>query len=209
MKYIFLFFILVSVLAADAQKIRKAVRQKIKEKIEAKRDTVPATHRKPTDARKLSKGEVRTTPTDTVPQSDTPTPQAGEPPFNLDTVIINNLTLKARDWSFLTANVNLNDRDSATYSRLRLMRDQIGAQAGAGGWNANITVNGLPGQWIVNVYNFLQQMTVGVAKQMDPATTTAIRGKTNLQFWFDEIDARAPAIYLRDRDEGKHILLDQ
>lgn len=185
-------------ITTSAQK-GKRVKAAVKEKIES-RDTVP------NKRNWMKKGTVRTEPVDTV---GVPAPQAGSPPFNLDTAIINGLTLKARDWAYLTASVDLNRRDSATWSRLRIMKNQIEAQAISGGWNANITVNGLPAEWIVKVYEFLQLMTVGMSKQMDPAAITAIRAKTNLQFWFDEIDAAFPLNYTRDRDIGKHVLLEQ
>jgi hypothetical protein len=126
----------------------------------------------------------------------------------LDTVYVRHLSIKARDWGFFMSYLeNDTPKDSTSYSRLRKINAQLKA-ASNGGWNQVLTVDSIPGAWVVKMYRIIRNLPQGLADQLDPTTKTNILAKTQVTVWLNDIDCCWPDIYINRRNIGKSYSLD-
>ena len=128
-------------------------------------------------------------------------------PGSLDTVK-QNLTMKASEWAYYVSYFN-GAKDSAAIAFIRSVR--TAAQAiQSPNWNTAITVNNVPGIFIVKIYNISKQMPAGEAVQLGLAGANTISAIANpvLQYYIGQIDSRHQSGFLDHRNLGKNILID-
>lgn len=126
---------------------------------------------------------------------------------NLDTVVVRNLTMQAQDWAYF-AGKNASNTDSVTVKAVRMIRAEAQENV-PGSWTANMTVDSLPGETVVGMYRQLLRSDEGEVVARYTAIRNAIIAKTNLTVWLQLEDARAAAEFIRKRDLGRRVLLDQ
>lgn len=127
---------------------------------------------------------------------------------NLDTVYVRNLPIKARDWGFFMSYFeNDTPKDSSSFSRLRKINAQLKA-ASTSGWNQVLTVDSIPGAWVVKMYRIIRNLPQGLAEQLDPTTKTNILAKTQITVWLSDVDCCWSDSYINRRNIGKSYSLD-
>lgn len=127
---------------------------------------------------------------------------------NLDTVYVRYLPIKARDWAlFMSYFENDNPKDSTSFSRLRKINTQLKA-ASTSGWNQVLTVDSIPGAWVVKMYRIIRNLPAGQADQLDPTTKTNILAETQVTIWLNDVDCCFAEWYINRRNIGKSYSLD-
>jgi len=126
---------------------------------------------------------------------------------NLDTVYVRYLTLKSKDWAYIASYLDSEPKDSFAYNRMRKLRAQILAVNPAT-WNTDVTIDSLPGKWVVKIYEIIRSISIGEYEQVGTNIKTAIAAKAQVSTWIAEIDSVFSDMYIERRTRGKYILLD-
>lgn len=132
---------------------------------------------------------------------------------NIDTASAS-LTLKAKHWAWAIGTYG-EGQDSATRSKIRAIRVAIVA-ANPATWETNVTINNLSGKVIVGIYQIFCNASFNIVLQMGANTAerteiyTNIRAITNsaIQNWITQYDATFANEYIRVRNIGKNIVMD-
>lgn len=127
---------------------------------------------------------------------------------NLDTVKVRWLTLQAQDVAWLIGGVNDVNQDSATAAVFRKVRDKVRATTLTTGWTTPITFDSLPGYVGVHFYQMAKSANAGEIAPRYTAITNALSSHANLAYWIGAFDAVLNQDYLRQRDRGRTILMD-
>ena len=128
---------------------------------------------------------------------------------NLDTIRVRHLTLQSQDWSWLVGkNASGNNRDSATVAAFRKIRSAAQAVQNPQ-WTTNITIDSIPGYIVLEFFMTAKSANAGEIVSRYTAITNAISAKVVLAYWIGRIDEAKSQEYIRSRDRGKSILLDQ
>lgn len=132
---------------------------------------------------------------------------------NLDTVSVS-LTLRAQDWAWGIGKYGTGG-DSTSRARIRQIRTAMVA-ANPATWQTNVTINNVPGTVVMWIYNHF--LYAGFGEVLAMGNTTAerttiynnIRAINNgvLQYYIGTVDATANTNYIKTRQDGKTILLD-
>lgn len=126
----------------------------------------------------------------------------------LDTVRVRNLTLQAQDWAWLIGKNASSRTDSLTDKVFRKIRDAAQSAQNAT-WTTNINIDSLPGKIVMDFYKTAKTSNAGEIVNRYTAITTAIAAKTVLAYWIGRVDEAVSSDYIRAREFGKTILLDQ
>lgn len=126
---------------------------------------------------------------------------------DIDTVYVRHLTLKAKDWAIAASFWEKDEKDSTGYSRFRKIRNDIIA-ANPTGFNIDVTVDSIPGDWVVRLYQFIRNAPAGFVEEIGTSMKTNILAKTQVSFWTTAIDEVFQPRYIQRRNRGKNIILD-
>lgn len=132
----------------------------------------------------------------------------------IDTVTVSSITLRAQDWAWLVGKYG-EGADSASKVKIRAMREQIRA-ANPATWGANVAITNIPGNIVLWMYNAFNNATFGEVFNMGSTQGervniyTQIRAINNsaLQYFIGVIDGQSTTLFIRTREFGKYILLD-
>ena len=124
---------------------------------------------------------------------------------NLDTIRVRSLTLQAQDWAWFAGVLSASDSLSA--NTINLIRAKIQSNIPAS-WATNVTLDSLPGKYIVFFYQVLLSAPSGEVAARYSAIKAAIAAKTNISTWINAIDTRANDAFINRRTLGKHKLID-
>lgn len=132
---------------------------------------------------------------------------------NIDTVSVS-LTLRAQDWAWGVGRYG-DGEDSISRARIRAIRIAM-LSANPASWTTNVTINNVPGVVVMYLYNSFLYAPFGEVLQMGNTTAerttiyTNIRAINNsaLQYHIGLTDGNFPNSFLRLRNLGKSILLD-
>lgn len=127
---------------------------------------------------------------------------------NIDTVLVRNLQMQAQDWAWIVGHYNDVNADSLTSATFRRIRNKIQA-ASPGSWTTNVTIDSLPGKIALAMYQVVKLANAGEIAPRYTAITSAISGKANMTYFTDKVDAALNEDYLRVRERGKNMLLDE
>lgn len=123
----------------------------------------------------------------------------------IDTVIVRNLSMQARDWLLLVKAVHGTD-DSLSIKTLD--RIQAVAKAASPALNAALIVDSLPGSVVMAFYRRINTLPAGVVSARFSAIRTAIRARVNLDYFTNEVDLFFSRAYDKEVQVGKHIIID-
>lgn len=132
----------------------------------------------------------------------------------IDTVTVSSLTLRAQDWAWLVGKYG-EGADSTSKVKIRAIREQMRA-ANPATWAANVAISNIPGNmtlWMYNAFNnaaFGEVFNMGSTQAERVNIYTQIRAINNsaLQYFIGVIDGQGTTLFIRTREFGKHILLD-
>ncbi len=125
-------------------------------------------------------------------------------PPNLDTVYGRNVAMQAQDWAVLVGAFTADD--SLETVVLRRIRDRV--RASANSFTTSVTVDSIPGRILLEFYRLAKQAPAGTIAPRYTAITGAINGKANMQPYTSVIDTVMNNEYLRVRNRGKNIIMD-
>ncbi len=126
---------------------------------------------------------------------------------NIDTVVVRNLQLQAGDYAWLVGSYPYST-DSVTLYGLRRIRAAVQANVPAN-YSVNLTVDSLPGIVVQQMYAIVKGSAAGEIAARYTAITNAISAKANMAYFVGLIDGAMNAAFIRKRDIGKNILIDQ
>lgn len=127
----------------------------------------------------------------------------------LDTVRVRNLTLQAQDWAWLVGKHSSSiNKDSTTAAAFRKIRSTVQAVQSPQ-WTTNITIDSIPGYIVLAFYQTAKQANAGEIVSRYMAIVNAISAKTVLAYWIGRQDEAMSQDFIRAREMGKNILLDQ
>lgn len=124
----------------------------------------------------------------------------------LDTVLVRNLQMAAYDWCLFDSRLQ-ESSDSLAQLTHRRIRTKI-QQVNPANYNVLITVDSLPGVYVMAFYQAVQNWPAGEIAARYNTITTAISGKANLSYWVGLIDGVKQDAILRARNKGKFGLID-
>jgi hypothetical protein len=126
---------------------------------------------------------------------------------NIDTVLIRNLQLQAGDWAWLAGKYPYST-DSVTLRGLRRIRAAVQTNIPPN-YTTNLTIDSLPGVVVNQMYLIVKNAAAGEIAARYTAITNAISSKTNMAYFVGLVDGAMNAAFLRSREIGKNILIDQ
>jgi hypothetical protein len=126
---------------------------------------------------------------------------------NIDTVLVRNLQLQSGDWAWLAGKYPYST-DSVTLRGLRRIRSAVQANIPPN-YTTNLTIDSLPGIIVNQMYFIVKNAPAGEIVSRYTAITSAISAKTNMAYFVGLIDGAMNAAFLRTREIGKNILIDQ
>lgn len=132
----------------------------------------------------------------------------------IDTVTVASLTMRAQDWAWLVGKYG-EGADSVSKAKIRAIREQLRA-ASPPTWAANVAVTNIPGNIVLFMYNAYNNAPFGEVFNMGSTQAertniyTQIRAINNsaLQYFIGVIDGQSTTQFIRTRELGKYILLD-
>ncbi|HEU4574618.1 MAG TPA: hypothetical protein VFS36_06410 [Chitinophagaceae bacterium] len=125
---------------------------------------------------------------------------------NLDTVLVRNLQLQAQDWAWLVGDAPIY-ADSSSAANFRRIRDKVRADNPAS-WTTNVTVDSLAGKVVMYFYQKTKTANAGEIAARYTAITSAIAAKTNLSSFITAFDDALAADYVRRRNNGRYVIMD-
>lgn len=127
---------------------------------------------------------------------------------NIDTVLVRNLQLQAQDWAWLIGkNVQAINKDSASSKEFRRIRDRI-RTANPASWTTNVNIDSLPGWAVFTFYKTVKTANAGEIVSRYMAITGAIEAKTNMTFLITPYNNVMADDFIRPRNIGKGIVMD-
>jgi hypothetical protein len=128
---------------------------------------------------------------------------------NLDTVRVRNLSLQAQDWAWLVGkNISSINSDSATIKAFRHIREAVQAVQSPQ-WTTAINIDSIPGRIVMAFYSTAKTSNAGEIVSRYTAITNAISAKAVLAYWIGRVDESVSSDYIRAREAGKNVLIDQ
>lgn len=128
---------------------------------------------------------------------------------NIDTIRVRDLSLQAQDWAWLVGkNASSINTDSSTVAAFRKIRTALQAVQNPQ-WTTVVNIDSIPGKIVLAFYQTAKTSNAGEIVNRYTAITNAIAAKTVLAYWVGRIDEAVNGDYIRARDKGKNILLDQ
>lgn len=126
---------------------------------------------------------------------------------HIDTVNVQNLTLKAGDWAYLVSFIDA--KDSTIIAFVRKVRTAAQALQNPT-WNTNMTVSNIRGVEVLEMYRTVTSRQIGMSEAIGSNIVNKIRAINNaaLLYHIGQIDATYNSQYLQRRSIGKNILLD-
>lgn len=127
----------------------------------------------------------------------------------LDTVYVRNLSLQAQDWAWLVGkNASNINNDSSTIAAFRKIRAAVQAVQNPG-WTTAINIDSIPGRIVLAFYSTAKTSNAGEIVSRYTAITNAISAKVVLAYWVGRVDEAVSSDYIRAREAGKNVLIDQ
>lgn len=128
---------------------------------------------------------------------------------SIDTIRVRNLSLQAQDWAWLVGkNISSINSDSTTIVAFRKIRAAVQAVQSPT-WTTAINIDSIPGRIVMSFYSTAKTSNAGEVVSRYTAITNAIAAKVVLAYWIGRVDEAVSSDYIRARDAGKNILLDQ
>ena len=124
----------------------------------------------------------------------------------LDTVVVTNMTFQAQDLAWLVGKYPP-AQDSTTQAALRSLRSLV-QTAAPQSWTATITIPSMRGDIALNLYQIAVSAHAGEIAARYTAITNVFKAKANLDYWRGRVDEAVQNNYLRSRERGKNILMD-
>lgn len=126
---------------------------------------------------------------------------------NIDTVYVRNTVMQAGDWGYLTGKLLSKEQDSLTIVALRRMRTTALA-VNPQNFTTNVTIDSIPGSVMLDLYKMLLFAPYLETRTRGEAIFDAIRAKTQLTGFINEIDVAVGNLFIRQRAKGKNYLQD-
>lgn len=129
--------------------------------------------------------------------------------LNAKSQTVATVTLQAQDWAWLIGkNANSIVNDSTSNTEYRKIRDQI-RTANPASWTTNVAITNIP-EWVVMAfYRTVKTSNAGEIVSRYTAITTQIESKAQLSAQITAFNERIAADFVRVRDLGKYITMDQ